>query len=259
MDAEHRALEEFFTDMGSNPEINTLLDTSNFPVLDTDTFNFPAIQTIYSSAYQAANSTDSSIRSAFEETFKPNFSTFSSATYKLISSFAKVSTSGEGLSTLVGYPSTALNAILLKSQGEIVKMEYLNDILVAIQQTGAEPNSTDEKTAKQKVAISEQRYEESAHPDRDVNFYQSNFPLTRALKAPWLYALMFISTVITILSIGIFLRFANVELELKLPLGEGGSGFLTSYANIDSRTYMFLVGGGIAVGGIVAYLVYRYR
>lgn len=254
MDAETRAIQEFFADISSSSELNNAFNLSEFTQLDPDNFNISRIETIYSLAYNQENSTNTSIKRALSEDiyFASTLTKFSTQTSTLIGRLSAVST--PTTNTLLPEYRTNYSAILTRADAELLKVQWLGEVIPAIQARPAVETS-DVKIAS---SVSEQRYKESAHPDQNVSFYTSKFPLTRALSPPWLYALMFISTVITILSIGVFLRFANVEFEIKLPASSGGSGLLDMYSSISPGMYTVLVGGGIVVGAGIAYGISKY-
>jgi hypothetical protein len=257
MDAETKALQEFFADISSSSDLTSAFNVNEFSQLNPSDFNIGRIETLYSLAYNQANSTNQSIKDALSQDlyFVSTLTKFSTQTSTLIGHLSLVST--PTTNTLIPEYTTNYTAIQLRADAELAKAQWLGEVITAIQ---ARPvvQTPDTELA---TTLSEQRYKESAHPDQqNVSFYTSIFPLTRALTAPWLYALMFVSTVITILSIGVFLRFANVEFEIKLPSSgsSGSDGLLGMFSSISPTMYTALVGGGIVVGAGIAYAISRY-
>lgn len=135
---------------------------------------------------------------------------------------------------------------------EIIKAKTISEMMYSLLPSDGTIGSS------QNIDAASQRFHEVAHPDQSVSMYESKFPLNRPLSASWLYGLMFLSTLITILSIAVFLKFANVEFQIKLPQGDGVGGLLESFGSIPPTTYAILVGGSIVAGAGVAYAIYKY-
>jgi hypothetical protein len=149
--------------------------------------------------------------------------------------------------------TTLFTAVSTSAQSAMFLANTLKDNLAELRNTDQESEA---------VVISKQREEETNSPDANVSDYASKIPLNRPLTTVWIIILLFLSTLMTLLALGIFLQFASVEIDIKLPTsewgGEAGGGLLGSFSEISPRAYAFLVGSGILVGGGVAYAVAKY-
>jgi hypothetical protein len=129
---------------------------------------------------------------------------------------------------------------------------YLNDE-IRIRQLSPPDSST---------SAAAQRAEQMKHPDKQASYYEQPwFLLNRPLRAPWLYTLLALSVLILLVSIGIFMRMAHIEFDIKFPTSEGPgmfSGLFDSFSTMSPMMYFITVGGGLVVGGVAAYFIAKY-
>lgn len=111
------------------------------------------------------------------------------------------------------------------------------------------------------LETSETRSDQARHPDRGVGFYEGSrfFPMTRPMSAIWLCCIMAISMFFILLALGIFLRFAHIEIDIKTPFGGGAGSALSAIGDTPPIQYTTVIGGAALVGILGAYVYYLLK
>jgi len=111
------------------------------------------------------------------------------------------------------------------------------------------------------LETSETRSDQARHPDRSVGFYEGSrmFPITRPISAIWLCCIMAISMFFILLGLGIFLRFAHIEIDIKTPFGGGAGSTLSAIGDTPPIQYTSVIGGAALFGILGAYLYYLLK
>jgi hypothetical protein len=119
------------------------------------------------------------------------------------------------------------------------------------------------KVSEERVDLetSDTRSDQARHPDHGVGFYEGSrfFPMTRPMSAIWLCCIMAISMFFILLALGIFLRFAHIEIDIKTPFGGGAASTLSAIGDTPPKQYTAVIGGAAAAGILGAYMYYLLK
>ena len=111
------------------------------------------------------------------------------------------------------------------------------------------------------LETSDTRSDQARHPDHGVGFYEGSrvFPMTRPMSAIWLCSILAISMFFILLALGIFLRFAHIEIDIKTPFGGGVASTVAAIGDTPPIQYTTVIGGAAAVGIVGAYIYYLLK
>lgn len=159
-------------------------------------------------------------------------------------------TDGEAILTYLDYFSTDYNAVLVPAS----QLTYLRNVRDGVQQKYANESDTILTQLNQKkkdLDEAKTRYEAIKDPEQKVGYYEGWFPIFRPMKESSLFGIFGAGLFLLLISIFMFLNMNGVSVSVELPVAGGFE--LPDFSMAGPWAI-----GGLVVGGVGAYLLYKY-
>jgi hypothetical protein len=145
------------------------------------------------------------------------------------------SISGSNYSSINTYLTNITNSII--PYYRLVKSCLNEDKSVNLDTLASQRESTDEAKL---------RVEAMKHPEQHVSYYEGWFPLFRPMSETGLFAIFGTALFLLLVSVGIFLRMAGIELNISLPP--------SPFTQVDGTSYSKYAYIAAGIGAVVGFI-----